>query len=102
MNENLLKLKIGSATANPNETARRKRKMKGAERRMATHKVRVERYRKIIAERAVQSISKDGGIVTVYISEPEWNEYRMKRLTAGEKQAFCRQYATGLKGNGHE
>jgi len=80
-----LNFRIGEASENPKETARRKRRMKGAERRMATHKARLDRYRKIIAERAVESTTREGEHVTKPLAEPEWDEYRMKRLVEEAK-----------------
>ena len=76
----ILKLKVGSAEADPQEVLRQKRLMKGAKRRMMKHKTNIARYRKIIGERAVLHISKDGQPSTIHLGETDVEEYRMKRL----------------------
>ncbi len=74
-----LRLKVGSAEADPQEVLRHKRLMKGAKRRMATHNDKADLYRIITKERAVQRISKDGKTLTINLGEPEVYEYRMRR-----------------------
>jgi hypothetical protein len=76
----VLNLRIGSAEADPQETRRHKRLMKGARRRITTHKSRIELYRTIIRERAVTHFDVDNNSITVPLAEPEVQEYRMKLL----------------------
>ena len=73
-----LRFKVGSAEADPQEVLRQKRLMKGAKRRMMTHKNNTA-ISKIIRERAVLHISKDGKPSTIHLGETEVEEYRMRR-----------------------
>ena len=76
----ILNLRIGSAEVDPREISRHKRLMRGASRRITTHKSRIELFRTIIKERAVKRFDVENNVTIVPLAEPEVEEYRMKLL----------------------
>lgn len=70
---------IGSLTPEQ-KRARARRKMKGAEKRIATHEDRRDNYRDIINRREITKTNSKGDLIHVPLSEVDVQEYRAKKL----------------------